>query len=336
MFAHVRANLCLLVLTLLLCCVLYPLVLWGVGRTFFAAQADGSLIDNTAGRPVGSRLIAQAFTGDEWFQPRPSAASYNAAASGASNWGASNPLLRDRVARQLGPIVKYVGGPKKGQSVGPDIEAWFRERPDRAAAWAKDHPTLAGAWVKSDDSIKAYVSRWATEHPEVTADWVKDNPDKEYDAAKPEDAAVQFFASYGKAHPGTWPSIVETKTADGKSEKAVKPAKEGTDIQAAFFDSWLQEHADADLEKVPADMVTASGSGLDPHVTLRNALWQLARVVAARSATEADRPGARQRAEALLQAASFTPLGGLAGGEPLVNVLEVNLALDRALPRPAR
>src|SRR5947209_1369349 len=211
MFTHVRANLCLLVLTLLLCCVLYPLVLWGAGRAFFAAQADGSLIADPDGKPVGSRLIAQSFNGDEWFQPRPSAASYNAAASGASNWGASNPLLRDRVARQLGPVVKYVGGPKKGQVVGPDVEAWFREKSDRAAAWAKDHPTLAGAWVKSDDLIKAYVTRWAAEHPEVAADWAKDNPGKEYDPAKAEDAAVQVFPSYGKANHAMWPSTIETK-----------------------------------------------------------------------------------------------------------------------------
>lgn len=335
MFAHVRANLCLLVLTLLLCCVLYPLALWGVGRAFFAAQADGSPIDGPDGQPVGSRLIAQPFTGDAWFQPRPSAVNYNAAGSGASNWGASNPLLRDRVARQLGPAVKYADGPKKGWPVGPDIEAWFRERPDRTATWAKDHPTLAGAWVKSDDSIKGYVSRWAAEHAEVAADWAKDNAGKEYDPTKPEDVAVQFFASYGSANPGAWPSSIETKTADGKSEKRVKPAKEGTDIQATFFDPWLREHSDADLEKVPADAVMASGSGLDPHVTLRNALWQLDRVAAARSRSESETPRVREGIEALLREQSFTPLGGLAGGEPLVNVLEVNLRVDEQFPKPA-
>src|SRR5690348_9747933 len=103
---HLRANLLLVGLTLLICCVVYPAALWGVGQIVFPISATGSLIDGPNGQPVGSRLIAQAFNGDEYFQPRPSAAGYNAAAAGASNWGASNPKLRFRVARQLGPIVK--------------------------------------------------------------------------------------------------------------------------------------------------------------------------------------------------------------------------------------
>src|SRR5438270_7317489 len=104
MTAHLRANLCLVGLTLLLCSVLYPLALLGVGQVLFPSQANGSLIE-VNGRAVGSRLIAQNFTADHYFWPRPSAAGYNAAASGASNWGANNPKLRFRVARLLGPIV---------------------------------------------------------------------------------------------------------------------------------------------------------------------------------------------------------------------------------------
>src|SRR6185295_9333369 len=96
---------------------LYPGVLLVLGQTIFHDKAQGSLVYDKDGKPIGSRLIAQPFTGEEYFQPRPSAVSYNAAASGASNWGANNYLLRDRVARQLGPLVKYRSGPKKGQPV---------------------------------------------------------------------------------------------------------------------------------------------------------------------------------------------------------------------------
>ncbi|HEX4591658.1 MAG TPA: potassium-transporting ATPase subunit C, partial [Gemmataceae bacterium] len=92
---------------------------------------------------------------------------------------------------------------------------------------------------------------------------------------------------------------------------------------------------DAKLQSVPADMVTASASGLDPHISLPSARSQLDRVVVARSPTEADRPRAREKIEAILQASSLRPLGGLAGGDALVNVLEVNQQLDLDLPRPA-
>ena len=119
MFAHLRANLWLLVLSLLICSVLYPLVLLGIGQSIFHNQAQGSLIIGPDGKPVGSRLIAQPFSKDEYFQPRPSAASYKAEASAGSNWAGSNYLLRDRVARQLGTFIRYRDArPGQGKLVG--------------------------------------------------------------------------------------------------------------------------------------------------------------------------------------------------------------------------
>src|SRR5277367_1434932 len=102
MLSSIRACLWLLALSVLLCSVLYPLTLLAIGQTLFRDKAEGSILLGTDKKPVGSRLIGQAFHGAEYFQPRPSATAdrpYNAAASGASNWGASNPLLRDRVAQ---------------------------------------------------------------------------------------------------------------------------------------------------------------------------------------------------------------------------------------------
>src|SRR5262249_49269956 len=153
---------------------------------------------------VGSRLIAQPFGGDEYFQPRPSAVAYNASASGASNWGASNPRLRDRVARTLGPIARYASGSRKGELVGPDIEKWFADNPGLVASWAHDYPTSAANWVKQDAAAGEYVKAWAKDHPEVEKEWRKDNPSGEW---KPEDLAAPFFASFARANPGKWPAL---------------------------------------------------------------------------------------------------------------------------------
>jgi K+-transporting ATPase ATPase C chain len=337
MLHQLRANLWLLFLTLLLCCVVYPLALWAVGHTAFRNKAQGSLVDKNgkpvmaASEAVGSRLIAQPFTSDLYFQPRPSAASYNAAASGASNWGANNYLLRFRVARALGPIAKYgVKSTKNGQFVGPDIDKWFaahrgKDGKGNVAQWAETWPNAALTWVKDDKANSAYVEEWQKGHPHEVAQWVKDNPGTPQ--PKPEDLAVPFFVSYSAAHPGTFPSQVEHKLPDGKTKRVMEPVKEGSDIQSYFFDMWRQDNPDVDLEEVPADMVMASGSGLDPHITLKNALYQLDRVAAKWAAeTKRDQVAVRKEIDDLLHKTAEAPLGGLAGVE-LVNVLELNLAL---------
>jgi K+-transporting ATPase ATPase C chain len=335
MLAHFRANLWLLILTVLLCSVLYPLVLLGIGRTAFRDKAQGSLLTDSHGKPIGSRLIAQPFTGDEYFQPRPSAASpsYNAAASGGSNWAASNYLLRDRVARQLGPIIKYGGGPKKGQSVGPDVEAWFQKdrfggQPGIVAQWAEAHPSVAQNWVKAYKLNTEYVAAWVEAHPTEVDQWIKDNPDTP--TPKSEDLAVPFFRSFSAANPGAFPAAV------GDKDKHIEPVKEGTDIQATFFDMWLQEHPDADLAPVPADMVMASGSGLDPHITLENALYQLDRVADKwAELTRRDSAAIRKEITDMLNERAEAPLGGLVGVK-LVNVLEMNVALRERFGQATR
>jgi K+-transporting ATPase ATPase C chain len=308
MHKHLRANLWLLALTSLVCCVLYPPILWVVGQTAFRAQAEGSLIERD-GKPIGSRLVAQPFSGDEYFQPRPSAASCNAAASGASNWAASNYLLRDRVARQLGPIVKYRIASPSGKTVQQDIEHWFHREPNVVATWADQHPGVAQAWVNADDKHNGQVTKWRQSHPADVAEWRKSNPDA--DDSRPADWAVPFFKSNAAAFQKEWP----------KSEDAT------WSVPAVFFDMWLQKHPDAQLEPVPADLVTTSGSGLDPHITLKGALYQLDRVAGKWAATtRRDRAQVRKEIEDLLHQKSEAPLGGLVGVE-LVNVLEVNLAL---------
>jgi K+-transporting ATPase ATPase C chain len=323
--------------TMFIICGVYTLSLWIIGQAVFPTKANGSLLLGPDGKAVGSRLIAQPFTKDEYFRPRPSAASYNGAASGATNWSASNYQLRARVAGILGPIVKYHSGPKAGQLVAPDIEAWFQQdqyqgNPHIVAQWADAHSGLAQGWVKADASHGAYVDEWAKAHPAEVAQWVKDNPDTATPAAT--DLAVIFFDSFSKDHPGQFPAAVQHES-NGKTETTIEPVKEGTDIQSNFFDMWRQEHADAVLEEVPADMVMASGSGLDPHITLDNALFQLDRV-AAQWAKDTNRDPAQVRREiqSLLEQSASAPGGGLFGPK-VVNVLEVNLALRARYGAPA-
>jgi K+-transporting ATPase ATPase C chain len=326
MLNHLRANLILLATTLVLCCVLYPLALWATGQTLFRAQAEGSLVKDADGKTIGSHLIGQPFTGNEYFKSRPSSAGssapngYDASASGASNYAASNVLLRDRVAKQLGPMVKYAkDSPKRpGENVGSDIDAWFQKQPgDYAKVWAEQHPLLAEQWVKDNAAIVAdFLGKEEKE--------IKDNAS---------DNALPFFEKYvAKAeYKGTWPTTAEKKVGE-ETKKVIEPVKEGDAVQAYFFDLWLSENKDAKLEKVPADMVMSSGSGLDPHITLKNAEFQLDDVTDAWvKKTGASETDVRAAIVQLLKDKKFAPLGGLFGVE-MVNVLEVNLELAKRMP----
>jgi len=337
MSKYISKSVLLLLITVVLVCGLYPAAVWAIGHVFFPFQAEGSLLTGPDGQVVGSKLIAQPFTKDEYFQPRPSAASYDASASASSTLAPSNYALRDRVARMLGPIVRYRSGLKAGQLVAPDIEAWFQEdryqgQPGIVAQWADLHNGLATAWVNADSTHAAYVDDWVKAHPTVVADWTKANPTTPQPKAA--DLAVVFFETFSKENPGRFPSAVNKTSADGKPQTAIEPVKDGSDIQSIFFDMWRQDHPDADLQDVPGDMVTTSGAGLDPHITLQNAEYQLDRVAAKWAAdTKRDPSVVRSEVDQILQANARAPFGGLAG-EELVNVLEVNLELRNRYGAP--
>jgi len=337
MLRYLSKSIMLLIFAVVVCCVIYPLALWAVGQTIVPYQANGSLIKGPDGAVVGSELIAQPFTKDEYFQPRPSAASYDASASTSSALAASNYALRDRVARSLGPIVKYKSGPKAGQPVAPDVEQWFQKDMFQGAAhivaqWADLHNSLAQAWVSADPTHGAYVDSWAKTHPAVVAQFIKDNPGTPQPKAA--DLAVVFFENFSKDNPGRFPSAVTHTGPGGKAQTAIEPVKDGSDVQSIFFDMWRQDHPDADIEDVPGDMVTTSASGLDPHITLQNAEFQLDRVAPKWAADLKRDPAAvRTEIEQILEKKSSAPFGGLIG-EKFINVLEVNIELRKMYGAP--
>jgi K+-transporting ATPase ATPase C chain len=175
-----------------LLCGAYPLVVWAGAQAFFADKANGSLITDKDGTVRGSMLLAQSFTTDRYFQPRPSAAGTGYDASSSS-----------------------------GTNLGPTSQ-------------------------KLNDSIKAAVAAY--------------------------------------------------RTTNGLAADAA----------------------------VPADAVTSSGSGLDPHISQANAEFQAARVAKARGLPLA-------QIQSLIAHASHDRDWGIFG-EPTVNVLQLNLALDQAAP----
>ena len=101
MLADLRPALVLTLLFTLVLGLAYPLAVTGVAQAVFPDQANGSLVRNSAGHVIGSRRLAQAFSGAAYLHPRPSAAGadgYDASGSSGSNLGPLNPALRTRIA----------------------------------------------------------------------------------------------------------------------------------------------------------------------------------------------------------------------------------------------
>jgi K+-transporting ATPase ATPase C chain len=85
--------------------LLYPLAITAFANIVFPAQAQGSLV-SSANTVVGSRLIGQEWKGATWFQGRPSASTYDGAASGGSNLGPNSRHLEDEIRARATRILK--------------------------------------------------------------------------------------------------------------------------------------------------------------------------------------------------------------------------------------
>jgi potassium-transporting ATPase KdpC subunit len=119
------------VVTTILLGVIYPMVVTGLAQLIFPYKANGQLIVRD-GKAIGSRILAQPFTGAGYFHPRPSAAGtngYDTTSSGGTNLGPTNQKLVDRVKQDTAaanaenpgkPVpVDYVT--TSGSGLDPDI-----------------------------------------------------------------------------------------------------------------------------------------------------------------------------------------------------------------------
>lgn len=111
MFKELKRSVLFTLVTIVLFGGVYHLTIWGIGRVAFPSQAEGSLIRRADGTVVGSRLIAQKFTRPEYFHSRPSAVDYNAASTGGSNLGPTNPDHLKAVKERLDAVVAEEGVP---------------------------------------------------------------------------------------------------------------------------------------------------------------------------------------------------------------------------------
>jgi K+-transporting ATPase ATPase C chain len=108
----------------------YPLLVTGIAEAVFPRKAAGSLILRD-GQVIGSELLAQSFTSDKYFHPRPSAAGngYDATSSGGSNLAQSNKTLIDRIQGSIDQLSKENPGKPvpidlvttSGSGLDPDI-----------------------------------------------------------------------------------------------------------------------------------------------------------------------------------------------------------------------
>jgi len=104
MLSYLKPAAMMLLLLTLLTGVIYPALVTAVAQVFFADQANGSLIKNEHGQPIGSTLIGQSFSDPKYFWGRPSATgpyANNAAASSGSNLGPTNPALVEAVSARI-------------------------------------------------------------------------------------------------------------------------------------------------------------------------------------------------------------------------------------------
>ena len=128
----------------------------------------------------------------------------------------------------------------------------------------------------------------------------------------------EYFHSRPSAAGAGYDAAASSGTNKGPTDRKLADTLIGLRVDTAVAELGVQKGA------VPSDLVTASGSGLDPHISPANAQLQVARVARARGA---DSAAVRAVVDARTEGRQFGVFG-----EPRVNVLLLNIAIDSAFP----
>lgn len=275
-----------------ICCGLYPLVIWAVSQAVFPIQANGSLLKKD-GTPTAddTQAVGSRLIGHNFSAPGYFHPRPSAAGAGydAANSGGSN----------LGPLSdKLINGATQAPPAPAPAPAAPPSAPPAAAA-----PVAAPAETLAFDGIRLRVIHYCVENGIAF---------KLY-TTKPDGARVaEVPLSKYQDKDG---NLLDVKLVDDFPHPPTDAAGKTTLIAAEF------------AAAIPGDAVTASGSGLDPHISPENAALQAQRVADARKLPKA------KVLELITQNTDGPDVGIL--GDPGVNVLMLNIALDKAAPLAA-
>lgn len=169
---HFTALRLLLVLTVL-CGVLYPLLVTGISQVAFSQQANGSIVTSADGKEIGSSLLGQNYNlpqtdpkatpqpDPKWFQPRPSAASYDPHGSSASNLGPNDDTLLKAVNDRRDAVSKFDGVDPASVPADALTASGSGLDPHISPAYAKEQiARVAKTRGLSTDTVAALVAKY--------------------------------------------------------------------------------------------------------------------------------------------------------------------------------